>query len=102
MSKEEGTIFFRLDPSPSPIELERMRNIISSLIESKAFNNRNGQTILHFDNDGLLRKIEKHSCIWQDKGQERNQTVFLETKRKQDDTRLEPATIQHSPISRDR
>jgi hypothetical protein len=64
MSNPVGTLNFSIDPSPPPKELDRIRNIICALIESESLNSRNGQVILHFDNDRELRKIETHLCRW--------------------------------------
>lgn len=47
-----------------PGELKKLQKYFTQLINLQIHRFRNGKMILHFDNDGTLRKIDVEKTIW--------------------------------------
>lgn len=45
----------------------RLKNIFRTLVFSDIINMRNGQMILNFDDEGVLRSVDKHIKAWKHK-----------------------------------
>ena len=58
----KGTITLELD-GLSPETILRIKETIDSMFMAGAFGIRNGSVELHFDNDGVLKKIS-HNTQW--------------------------------------
>lgn len=48
----------------SPLETERVREIIHIMFTAGAFGIKNGCAMLHFDSNGILQAVEPHYTSW--------------------------------------
>ena len=56
----KGQIILEMD-NCSPKDLDRIRHILKTIILCGGLNVRNGNITLHFDNEGVLQKIDAHT-----------------------------------------
>lgn len=60
------TVVVNLSPADSLlfVEFRRRQDIFAELVKGGVFDLRSGSATIHFDADGILRKIEKNEVVF--------------------------------------